>query len=424
MTRHPHSAASRELTADRTVPALMLKVGKYPVHSGGVAVIRSLGRLGVPVFAVTEPGISPAGASRYCAGRFRWRVAGSDDTAQMVGSLIEMGQRIGRRSVLIPVDDESAVLAAEQAAELSGFFVQPRVPADLPRKLASKSGLHVLCSEHGVPTPRSVVPASAAEVADLAAKATFPVVVKNAGVWDRHGRNPVGASVGGSSSGARMVADADDLIKLVRADNQEPGFVVQEYIPAELAESWFVHLYCDAESNCQVLFTGIKERSWPLRTGVTACGVAIASPDLAAISERFCKAIGYQGIADLDWVRDLRDGQFKLVDFNPRVGNQFRCFQTEHGVDVVRALHLNLTGRAVPPGRQIEGRRIVVEHIDIPARIALRKLRRGEETRSRAPAPTSTELAWFAADDLLPLAAMLTRVRSLTKIIRRGLRAR
>jgi predicted ATP-grasp superfamily ATP-dependent carboligase len=151
----------------------------------------------------------------------------------------------------------------------------------------------------------------------------------------------------------------------------------------------------------------------------------MSNPSLAAMSEQFCKEIGYTGIADLDWRLDLRDGQYKLVDFNPRMGNQFRLFETEAGIDVVRALHLDLTGRDVPRGPQVCQRQIVVEHIDIPARIAYRRL--GQQAVSaqaaklmKRPEKTTTEFAWLAADDPLPVLAMLSRVRSLAKIVRRA----
>ena len=39
---------------DYQVPALIVKIGHYPVHSGGVGAVRTLGRLGVPVYAITE----------------------------------------------------------------------------------------------------------------------------------------------------------------------------------------------------------------------------------------------------------------------------------------------------------------------------------------------------------------------------------
>lgn len=428
LRKAPLNQPSRRAVAadfDRQVPALIFKIGQYPVYYGSLGAVRTLGRVGVPVYAITEPGVTPTGASRYCAGRFVWRATLPDDPGQLVADLRDVGRQIGRPSVIVPVDDQSAVLVAEYAAELSEYFLFPQMRPGLPRRLASKSGLYELCREHGVPTPTTLVPSSAAEVTAFAATATFPVVVKNANVWDHGRRRTVGAPIPASSSDTRVLYRPEDLLDLASPDGWERAVIIQDHIPAAQSEDWFVHLYCDANSDCNLLFTGLKVRSWPPTAGGTACGYSMSNPALAAMSEQFCKELGYIGIADLDWKLDLRDGQYKLLDFNPRFGNQFRLFETEAGIDVVRALHLDLTGRDVPRGQQVCHRRIVVGHVDIPARIAYRRL--GQRATSAHPASlmkrpkgTSTECAWLAADDPLPVLAMLSRVISLVKIMRRA----
>jgi len=382
------------------VPALIVKVGRYPLHSGGVGAIRTLGRLGVPVFATVEDRLTPAALSRYCAGWFRWRVTGREPAEDLVGGLCQIGRRLGRRSVAVPVDDAAAVLIAEHADVLGEFFLFPRVAADLPRRLSSKHELYGLCRRHGVPAPESALLSTPAELAAFAAGAVFPVVVKDSDPWVRQ-RAPV---VGGTT----VLETPAELLALAGGLGGGAGLVVQEYLPMEEAEDWIVHLYCDTRSDCLVLFTGVKVRSWPLHTGATACGYAVPNPDLARLAARFCKEIGFQGVADLDWRLDRRDGRFKLVDFNPRMGNQFRLFENAAGTDVVRALYLDLTGRGVPAGSQLDGRRIVVEHIDVLARWGYR----GSPyvTPSVPPGEVSTEWAWLAGDDPLPFVAMWPRL--------------
>jgi D-aspartate ligase len=388
------------ISADASVPALLLKIGRYPLHSGGVAVLRTLGRLGVPVYAITEDRWTPTAVSRYCVGRFVWRVTGREEPGYLAGKLREVGRRLPRPAVVVPMDDEAAVLIAEHAAELDKYLIFPPIEPGLPRALASKQQLFELCQRHDVPAPASACPATLAELAEFAARATFPVVVKNAEPWQRR-RIPAVAHT-------TIMHNGGELLAAVRGE--PPGVIVQEYIPREAAQDWIVHLYCDANSDCLCVFTGVKVRSWPPHNGATACAYAMANPELAQLAERFCKQLGFRGIADLDWRLDLRDGKYKLVDFNPRVGNQFRLFETGQGVDVVRALHLDLTGRSVPPGTVPDGRRIVVEHIDLPARLAYRG-----SGYPAAPSPPRarghrSELAWFAADDPLPFLAMLPRL--------------
>jgi predicted ATP-grasp superfamily ATP-dependent carboligase len=391
--------AHTPLQVDRSVPALIVKISQYPLHHGGVGAIRSLGRLGVPVFAITEDRWTPAAVSRHLRDRFVWPTTGLEEPAWLVERLLDIGRRIGRPTVLIPTDEEAAVLIAEHAADLSDAFLFPRIEPTLPRRLASKRGLHDLCLQYDIPTPRAAFPANLYEVDKFAAEARFPVVAKNLEAFERY-RAPVVSST-------TRFNDATELHALARTWGEEFSVILQDYLPREDAEDWIVHSYCDASSTCLVQFTGVKVRSWPPHAGITTCAYAVPNPELMEMTARFVRSVGFRGVIDLDWRYDRRDGQYKLLDFNPRMGAQFRLFETEAGVDVVRALHLDLTGREVPPSNQVNGRRFLVENLDLPAMLAYR---RSGYTTSSAPAKASaTELAWLARDDLRPFFVMLAQ---------------
>ena len=384
---------------DREVPGLIVKFGDYPLHHGGVGAIRSLGRLGVPMYAITEDRFTPAAVSRHLRRAFVWPTTGTERPERLVEGLVRVGRRIGSPAVLIPADEEAAVLIAEHQTELAGRFLFPRVDAGLPRRLASKQGLHELCVEHGIPSPEAAFPESYEEIAGFAAKASFPLVAKNREAFVRRARPAV--------RGTTRIGTREGLLGLARGWGEHPGVILQEYLPREDAEDWIVHAYFDANSTPLAMFTGVKVRSWPPHAGMTANAYVVDNPELADVARRFIKQIGFSGVIDLDLRFDRRDGRYKLLDFNPRMGAQFRLFESESGVDVVRAMHLGLTGRTVPEGEQLAGRRYIVENIDLPALLAYR---RSGYTTPHAPARASgTELAWLAPDDLRPFFTMLAR---------------
>ncbi|MFJ9179047.1 ATP-grasp domain-containing protein [Streptomyces sp. NPDC102360] len=385
---------------DRDVPGLIVKFGDYPLHHGGVGAIRSLGRLGVPMYAITEDRYTPAAASRYLCRAFPWRTTGTEEPERLVDGLLRAARRIGRPAVLIPTDEEAAVLIAEHQDPLAAAgLLFPRVERELPRRLASKQGLHELCVEHGIPSPTAAFPASYADIEEFAVKARFPVVAKNREAFTRRSRPAV--------NGTTKIETPDGLRQLALEWGEKPGVILQEYLPREDAEDWIVHAYFDQDSTPLAMFTGVKVRSWPPHAGMTASAYVVDNPELADVAARFIKQIGFTGIIDLDLRFDRRDGQYKLLDFNPRMGAQFRLFENEAGVDVVRAMHLALTGRTVPEGEQRAGHRYVVENIDLPALLAYR---RSGYTTPHAPSRASgTELAWWAADDPRPFFTMLAR---------------
>ncbi|MCT9078357.1 carboxylate--amine ligase [Streptomyces fulvoviolaceus] len=393
------------------LPALLVKVGRFPQLHGGLGVVRTLGRMGVPAYAMVEDRFTPAALSSHLAGRFIRPTTGREDTSELVSTLLQIGREIGRPTVAVPEGDEAAVLLAENAGRLAEWFVLPPVPPALPRTLASKEGLHRICQEHGVPTPRTRSPVNRAELVAVSRAWGFPVVLK-----DREAFTKLNDSAMGHTT---VVHDEAELLARCGAA-ESPSVIVQEYIPLELAEEWFTHLYCSARGIPRLVFTGHKFRSWPPKTGLTTRARARPNTTLATLAVELCRAIGYCGIADLDWRFDRRDGRYKLVDFNPRFGQQFRLFSTTRGLDVVRALYLDLTGQHVPDGVQIHGRGFIVGNLDaVSATVSAWRERRLPAALPRR----NLERAWLCRDDPVPAVAEAVRfsgtvARRLTKPLR------
>lgn len=405
------------LPLDRHVPLLIVRIGRYPPHHGTTGLIRSLGRLGVPVYAITRNGHARGTLSRYLTGSFAWPTTGLEDPADLVRGLHRIADRLGRPAVAVANDDEAAIVLSEHRAEFADRLLIPPVTVDLPRRLADKQSLHELCREHAIPTPYSVCPESAADLDEAIAAIGLPAVVKHRSAFDRL-RPPVVPA----TTVLRCREDVE-AVKQAMAGAGHARIMVQEYLPADAATrdhppDWFVHMYCDAESQALVSFTGVKLRSWPAGGGITARGLALANPGLRELSERFCRSIGYCGIADLDWRFDRRSGRFHLVDFNPRTGAQAQVFRTTAGVDPVRALHLDLTGRPVPRADQIDGVELRVEHLDLAAGLVARVVDREAPLRAVGTQP---ETAWFARDDVLPFVAASARFAGIA--VRRGISA-
>ncbi len=159
--------------ADWSTPAVVLKFDQNMLHHGSLGVIRSLGRLGVPVYGVHEGAWAPAASSRYLAGRFFWQPH-PDDPQRTLSGLLDLASRIGRRAVLYATDDAGAIFLAEHGDALREAFAFPRPPADLPRRLAGKYSMFQLCRDLGVPTPQAMLAWSPGEAAGFAGAGRVP----------------------------------------------------------------------------------------------------------------------------------------------------------------------------------------------------------------------------------------------------------
>jgi D-aspartate ligase len=387
--------------ADTTTPAVVLKFDPNVMHHGGLGAIRSLGRAGVPVYGVHEDPWAPAANSRYLSGRLFWRPDPQQAQRTLAG-LLRLAELIGRPSVLIPTDDAGAIFLSEHGGPLRGSFLFPAPPAGLPRRLAGKYSLHQLCAELGVATPATVLADSPRRAGEFAAHAGFPLIAKLTTPWRAAGAGLRSTSILASQ------AELDDLLHACQLGGL--GLMLQEHIPGGPGDDWFFHGYCDAGSACRAAFTGVKDRSYPAHAGLTSLGRAVRNDDLHEETARLMAQLSYRGIADLDLRWDARAGEYKLLDFNPRLGAQFRLFRDQAGLDVVLAAYLDLTGQPATAGEQVDGRRFLVENYDPIG--ALAYWRDGELGLKGwlDSVRAADETAWFARDDLRPFGLMCARM--------------
>lgn len=428
---------------DIRVPAVLMRLDRNPFHHGTLGAVRSLGRAGIEVHAVVEAAGSPVGRSRYLR-RVHLRPDGSPDLAEIHRLLRSISDQLATPAVLIAMDDLSAIAVGRLAAELSGRYLLPEQPSGLAERVADKAELVDICAALSVPHPRTVIPADAEGAAAAAWSLGLPVVAK----WSRPWLLPAGAGLR-STQVVRSKREARELF--ARRPEAGSELLLQEYLPQGRDLDWFFHGYSGSDGTCLVGAAGRKERSWPVGAGLTAVGRWLPNPEVERTARRVVAALGYRGILDLDFRLDPGTGGYHLLDFNPRPGAQFRLFTDLAGTDVVRALHLDLTGRTVPASGAAHGRTFLVENYALLSVLSSlmssapsRGVRgaggvRGERDSARGGAQVAgqgggrgggqggtrgrggREVAWFALDDPMPAYGMAAAwIRHATRRAGRG----
>src|SRR5438132_14008973 len=162
--------------SDASTPVVVLR-GVESASHGALGILRSLGRLGIPVHLVACDSQTPGFFSRYCKGML-WCNVDSGNAGKSVVGLLELGRKSGRKSILIPTDDNAVLFAADHAAALREQFLCAPMCPELIREVSSKKGMYYLAKEHGVPTPEAAFPTSRQDVLDFISRAKFPVMLK------------------------------------------------------------------------------------------------------------------------------------------------------------------------------------------------------------------------------------------------------
>jgi D-aspartate ligase len=368
-------------------------------HShGGLNIMKSLGPLGIDVYSIDPDRLAPAHYSRYCCESFIWDI-GHAPYRSSLAYLALVRRRIGRKAILIPTTDATARFVDRSRLALAELFLFPEQPSGVVDALCSKKEMYFLAKQHGVPTPECCFPTSPSDLRSFLERAQFPVLLKGIDgqrLWDRTRKKMF------------IVRNPDELVRtyLYAEDPASPNLMIQEYIPGGDDTIWMFNGYFDGNSECLVGFAGKKIRQCPIHTGSTSLGICLANQVVEEVTRKFMKALGYRGILDIGYRYDARDGLYKVLDVNPRIGATFRLFVGANGIDVSRAMYLDLTGQQVVHSPAKEGRKWIVEDLDLAS--SYRNYREGGLKISEwfKSLRGIDEAAFFSLRDPLPLLFM------------------
>jgi predicted ATP-grasp superfamily ATP-dependent carboligase len=399
-----------------TLPALVFKLVSDPLQHGGLGIARSLGRLGVPVHTLYRDRRTPASRSRYAAGN-HWIDAGVEEPDRVLEALSRLSRVVGE-AVLIPIDDVAASFVDRHRLALGSGFRIPEQPSGLAEQLSDKRLLTELCARTGTPAPEARFPTTKQQFLQGASELGYPVVVKSMDpVLLRARPNAASVAIAEDSATAERVYDTME-------DPARPNLMLQRFIPGGARSVWMFNGYFDADARCRFGLTGRKIRQSPPETGATSLGVCVDNPAVREMAIRFLEQIGYRGIVDMGFRYDRRDGTYRLLDVNPRIGSSFRLFVDGDGNDVVRVLYRDLAGSPPHPAGTRISRRWMVENQDLATATKLMWRRRLGVAAWIRSLRDVDELAWFAADDPAPFGAMIAgTARDLVqRTLRRALR--
>lgn len=352
--------SQQRASADAETPGAVVIGGDYQ----GLGIARSLGRHGVRVCVIDDE-TSIARASRYVTNVVRVRDLRSE--ASLLEALATARRRLGLSGwVLFPTRDETvAAIAANRDALLHDFRI-PTPDLASVRRAWDKRQTYRLAAELSIPIPRTWFPRAEADLAAIDTSA--PVVLKPAikehffyvshdKAWRADGRTELVSSF---RRAAAIVAEGE--------------VIIQEMIPGG-GEEQFAYCAFFRDGRAVASMTVRRRRQHPSDFGRASTYVeTISMPELMAPSIKFLRAIGYYGLVELEYKRDCRDGDFKLLDVNARTWGYHTLGQAA-GVDFPYLLFRDQVGAALDEAHARPGIRWVRLATDVPN--AARDIRAG-----------------------------------------------
>src|ERR1700687_3298963 len=374
---------------------------------GALAVARSLGRKGVPVVLVTDHHPLPK-LSRYVRRCFGWPGALSPQAADWLISFAT-GHDL-QNWLLVPCADAEVKCVAEHLARLR--TVCSVVSSGWPdlQKVCDKQLLAKTAAAAGIAFPRDYRVRSEDDAARV--EVQFPVVLKPAMRMERNAF---------TASKAWRANSRDEFRQLYREAASQVGLdnvVVQELIPGG-GEAQFSYAALWHGNAPIAEMTAGRARQYPIELSYTSPFVEVVDNYAVRIAGRkLLSSIGFDGLVEIEFKFDARDGTYKVLDVNPRAWSWLALCE-DAGLNLPVLMRDIVLGKALEPAQARDGHAWL--HLSRDIVVATQLVLRGDLNVGEYFGTLRRKLscAAFAWDD--PMPGILELPLTLCRIVGRAL---
>jgi D-aspartate ligase len=331
----------RRLSGSQTSAFIL---GDLTSHALGY--IRSLGRRGIPTIAIAS-NKAPRSRSRYCL-----RYYTIADDSERLAFLTSAGGLMSKKAALLPTSDGDVLFMSRNRDALSKNFLFVLPPADLLERLANKRSQYQYAEGIGIPVPQTLCPKGAADIEEVAKAIPFPCVMKPAysHIWRAR----------------RSETDDWRWLKAIQIDTPEQlhsvyqkvchygvDLLVQERVEGPETGYYSLYAYFNRESKPLASCVIQKQRQWPPVYGTGSFSMTCEQDQVMELGMKLLKGIDYQGMANIEFKHDRREGVFKLIELNVRGGGRV-ALAVAAGVDFPYIAYRDAIGEAVEPTHKYE----------------------------------------------------------------------
>ena len=304
-----------------------------------LAVVRSLGRHGIPVVVAGYSSRTLAGASRYASRKIVVPHPFMDPDG--LAQALREEARKNPDTVWIPVTDETLAIVdgiRESLTEIGGIRF-PFPPSSALELAWDKAKLVEFANVCGFHVPRTMRPRHAREAVEAALSLGFPVILKPV-------RSKLRTKNGFRAGAVRIIHDQPGLISAWNREHDNIPFpLLQEHIPGH-GEGVFI--LADA-GRVVARFAHRRVREKSLSGGVSVLRESVPVPEiLIEPVDHLIQALGWHGACMIEFRIDARDGKPYLIEINPRFWGSLQL-AFDSGVDFPFLLYRLALGEKPEP---------------------------------------------------------------------------
>ncbi len=312
----------------------VLVLGARERHA--LCIVRSLGAMGCQVFTADCFHFVTASLSKYSKGFFLYANPESNPERFLLD--LELILRENKFDFVFAVSDLLPILLSKEMERFRGLAHFALTPKDIFDLANSKNKCFEIAEKISLPAPKTAIVESMESVQSAADLLQFPLVLKP--VSKTHLNNE-------KKSTSLKVHYVHSKPELLNEFKQFVGsgrkFLLQEYVPGNGGEG--VGALCE-KGEAKVLFSYKRLHEFPLTGGASTLRISTNDLDLKEKAAKLLKAMNWDGVAMVEFKRDIRNSEAKLIEVNGRYWGSL-ALAFESGVDFPRYHLQSLLGEQI-----------------------------------------------------------------------------
>jgi D-aspartate ligase len=271
----------------------------------GLGIVRSLGAHGIPTW------VFDADRSKSIAQFSRYTTRFVETKQAITDVLLHEGQKYQLHGwVLFPVADEYVETVSANRDLLSSIFRVTTAPSEVTRFALDKRLTYLRANQLGIAAPWTLLGNSLAE--PEAEGIPYPVILKPA--INHHFFPQTNIKALPAENPSQLQRAFAQMSRYIPPDE----ILLQERIPGG-GENQFSFCALCKDGHTYASLLAQRRRQYPVEFGNASTFVETTEQSVVeAAGRRFLESIGFDGIAEVEFKFDPRDGKYKILDVNPR----------------------------------------------------------------------------------------------------------
>jgi predicted ATP-grasp superfamily ATP-dependent carboligase len=276
-------------------------------HVQGLANTRSLGKAGIPVIVI-DKGSCVAASSRYCQSFF---ICPDYQEESFIDFIIELAQSENLANwVLIPSNDHAVYNISKNLQRIKDYYKTTIPSIDIIDQIYNKANLLNLADSLNVPIPETYYFNDTSDI--LISELKYPVLTKGKTGLSFYKR---------LKRKAFLSNDRKELIghlEIIKKELPLEETFSQELIPFDGNNKTISLAAFCIDGEIKTYWMGVKLREHPIQFGTATYTESVFEEDCLKESKVLLKELNYTGVCEVEFLKDPRDSQFKLIEINAR----------------------------------------------------------------------------------------------------------